>query len=190
MTRLIFSRLRAGAGALALALALPACTDDSPTGVEREAVVLDAITRYEPLAEDVTVSATIGKEGGTLTIPEAGLTVEVPPGAVGKPVLFTATARKGAIVAYDFGPSGRFAVPIEVKQDLYYTSWHHQEDLTDVFGGFFRGEGALNDAESKAAVSEVPPSAVNIEECELTFSVSHFSGYVIATGRSRLQGQR
>jgi hypothetical protein len=27
-------------------------------------VVLDAITRYEPLAEDVTVSATIGKEGG------------------------------------------------------------------------------------------------------------------------------
>jgi hypothetical protein len=114
----------------------------------------------------------------------------VPPGAVAELAVFTATARKGGIVAYDFGPSGSFAVPLKVKQDLYYTSWHHQEDLTDVFGGYFQGEGALNDADSKAVVSEVPPSEVNIEDCELTFSVSHFSGYVIATGRSRLRGAR
>ena len=64
MTRPFLSRLRAGAGALALALALPACVEHSPAGLDREPVVLDAITRYEPLAEDVTVLATIGKEGG------------------------------------------------------------------------------------------------------------------------------
>ena len=187
MTPTIISRLRAGAGALAIALALPACSIDAPTGIGAaafEPVVLDAITRYEPLAEDVTVTATIGREGGTLTIPEAGLTVRVPPGAVAGPVTFTATARKGAIVAYDFGPSGSFSVPLEVTQDLYYTSWHHQADLTDVFGGFYSGEGALDDAQSKAAVSEVPPSTVDVSNCEVTFAVSHFSGYVIATGRT------
>jgi hypothetical protein len=186
MRRTPFAGLRAGVTVLALALA--GCSTDGPTAVEPRIgapVVMEAITRYEPLANDVTVSATIGKEGGSFSIPEAGLTVTVPAGAVSEPVLFSATARRGQIVAYDFQPSGRFDVPIEVTQDLYYTSWHHQQDLSDVFGGYYTGEGALDDEQAEAEVSEVPPSVVDIEKCKVTFAVAHFSGYVIATGRNR-----
>ena len=184
------ARLATGATAIALAATLSACGADSPTGLEPSLgapVVLGAITRYSPLAEDVTVTATIGKDGGRFSIPQAGLTVVVPAGAVegDEPVTFTATARKGSIVAYDFGPTGKFKVPLEMTQDLYYTSWHHQADLTDVFGGYYVSDAALDDEQAEAEVSEVPPSTVDVDNCKVSFLVSHFSGYVIATGRNR-----
>ena len=177
-----------GAGATALAFTLVGCSADAPTAVEPRIgapVVMGAITRYEPLANELTATATIGSEGGSFSIPEAGLTVTVPAGAVSEPVVFSATAHRGKIVAYDFQPAGRFDVPIEVTQDLYYTSWHHQADLSDVFGGYYTGENALDDEQGEAEVSELPPSVVNIEKCKITLAVGHFSGYVIATGRNR-----
>lgn len=187
MKRTLFAGL--GVGATVLAVVLAGCSADAPTAVEPRIgapVVMGAVTRYRPLTEDLTVTATIGSDGGKLEIPEAGLTMTVPAGAVSEPVVFRATARKGAIVAYDFEPSGRFDVPLEVTQDLYYTSWHHQADLTDVFAGYYAGPGALDDEQGEAEVSEVPPSTVDVEKCKVSFAVSHFSGYVIATGRDKL----
>ena len=186
MKRTFFARI--GVGATVLTLALAGCSADGATGVEQSfvtPVVMGAVTRYRPLTEDFTVTATIGPEGGSFEIPEAGLKVVVPQGAVDEPVVFSATARQGAIIAYEFGPSGSFKVPLLVTQDLYYTSWHHQADLTDVFGGYYASENALDDEQKEAEVSEVPPSTVDVENCKVTFEVSHFSGYVIATGRGR-----
>jgi hypothetical protein len=186
MKRTLFAGL--GVGATALAVVLAGCSADAPTGVEPRLgapVVMGAVTRYQPLADDVTVKATIGSEGGSFELPQAGLTVTVPAGAVSEPVTFKATARRGAIVAYDFEPSGHFDVPLQVTQDLYYTSWHHQTDLTDVVAGYYTGPGALDDEQGEAEVSELPPSTVNVDKCKITFEVSHFSGYVIATGRNR-----
>lgn len=186
MKRTLFAGL--GAGAAVLALAIVGCSADAPTAVQPRVgkpVVMGAITRYEPLVNDVTVSATIGSEGGSFSIPETGLTVTVPAGAVPDSVVFSATAHRGKIVAYDFQPAGRFAVPIQVTQDLYYTSWHHQADLSDVFGGYYTGENALDDEQGEAEVSELPPSVVDVEKCKITLAVAHFSGYVIATGRNR-----
>ena len=186
MKRTLFAGL--GVGATVVAIVLAGCSADGATGVEPRLgapVVMGAITRYEPLKRELTVTATIGSEGGSFGIPEAGLVVTVPAGAVSEPVTFSATARRGSMVAYDFQPSGRFDVPLEVTQDLYYTSWHHQTDLTDVFAGYYTGEGALDDEQGEAEVSEVPESTVDVEKCKVTFEVHHFSGYVIATGRNR-----
>ena len=188
MKRTLFAGL--GVGATVLAVVLAGCSADAPTAAESRLgapVVMGAVTRYQPLTQDLTVTATIGSEGGSFALPEAGLTVTVPAGAVSEPVTFKATARRGAIVAYDFEPSGGFAVPLEVTQDLYYTSWHHQADLTDVFAGYYTGPTALDDEQGEAEVSEVPPSTVDVEKCKVSFAVSHFSGYVIATGRDRLR---
>ena len=186
MKRIPFASLAVGATVLTAVLA--GCSADQTTGLEPRIgapVVMEAITRYEPIGSALSASATIGAEGGSFAIAEAGLTVTVPAGAVAEPTTFTATARRGAIVAYDFQPSGSFDVPIQITQDLYYTSWHHQADLSDVFAGYYTGEGALDDEQAEAEVSEVPPSLVDVEKCKLTVLVSHFSGYVIATGRNR-----
>lgn len=186
MKRSIFAGL--GAGATVLAVAVAGCSGDGPTAAEPRIgrpMVMGAITRYAPLPNELTATATIGSEGGSFSIPEAGLTVTVPAGAVAEPVVFSATAHTGKIIAYDFQPAGRFGVPIEVSQDLDSTSWHDQADPSDVFGGYFTSENALDDEQGEAEVSEVPPSAVDIEKCRVTFAVAHFSGYVIATGRDR-----
>ena len=192
MTPSTSARLRSAA-ALAMAFAAAtACGSDDPTGprtaVFATPVVLSAVTRDVALETDVTASATIGKEGGSLTIPGTGLTVTVPAGAVAQPVTFTATARRGSLLAYEFGPAGAtFAVPLKVSQDLDFTSWEHQGDQTDVFGGYFDSENSLNDASAEAAVREVPPSTIDVPTCIVAFEVRHFSGYIIATGRSRLK---
>src|SRR5262249_43073477 len=57
------------------------------------------LLRTTPLPADVTVSQTIGALGGTISIPSAGLTLVVPPLAVGKATNFVITARKGSYVA-------------------------------------------------------------------------------------------
>src|SRR4051812_3992246 len=56
---------------------------------------LPIIRRITPLATDVSVSATIGLLGGTLLIPQAGLTVVIPPLALRTPTKITLTAYKG-----------------------------------------------------------------------------------------------
>jgi len=190
MTPSLWARLRAPA-ALAM-LATAAACGDSPTApttvVLTTPVVLSAVTRETSLETDVTASATIGKEGGALTIPGTGLTITVPAGAVAQPVTFTAIARRGSLLAYEFFPAGMtFAVPLKVSQDLDFTSWEHQGDQTDVFGGYFDSEKSLNDLSAEAAVREVPPSTIDVPTCIVTFEVHHFSGYIIATGRSRLK---
>ena len=128
-----FSRF--GARLLAVFLlagcARDATAPDSPTGATPPEppsalfglLPVRGVTRSTPLATDISVSAVIGKQGGTITIPEAGLTLVVPPNAVSSDVKFTATALAGRAVAYDFQPHGtKFAVPLTFQQDLRKTS--------------------------------------------------------------------
>ena len=130
-------------------------------------------------------AGTAARRSTNLDSPRPKVSCCAPSSPVSEPTAFSATAHRGKIVAYDFQPSGRFDVPIEVTQDLYYTSWHHQADLTDVFGGYYTSDNALDDEQAEVEVSEVPPSVVDVEKCKVTFAVAHFSGYVIATGRNR-----
>ena len=110
---------------------LAGCAHDATSPVEPTAAIpgkpsesllglllpVRGVTRAVPLKNDITVKAVIGSKGGTLTIPDAGLTLVVPAGAVKSNTTFTATAIAGRLVAYEFEPHGTtFAVPLAVPR--------------------------------------------------------------------------
>ncbi len=187
-----FSRL---AAALGLSAALAACTSETPMGpaaqpslnVSTSSTVLKALTRDVPLGADITVQATIGPEGGTFAIAEAGLKVIVPAGAVASPTVFTATAHRGDMVAYEFGPHGtRFATALKMQQELKGTSWYKAENqLVKPEVGYFAERSDLNEVLDVGLVSEVLPADIYVEltGSKLRFDVWHFSGYMVSSGR-------
>src|SRR4051794_36184215 len=61
------------------------------------------VEREKPIRE-VTASKVIDSRGGTISLPEAGLTLIVPAGAVANATAFSVTAIEGSSVAYEFEP--------------------------------------------------------------------------------------
>ena len=187
--------------ALGLSAALAACTSESPTApaapqaqpslvsAPPSTTVLKALTREVPLSADLTVQSVIGAEGGTFAIPEAGLKVIVPAGAVSEPTVFTATALAGTMVAYEFGPHGsRFATALKVQQELRGTSWYKATNqLLTPEVGYFAERSDLNEGLGVGVVSEVLPTDIYVEltGSKLRFDVWHFSGYMVSSGRQQ-----
>lgn len=171
---------------------------DAPTGVKaptpqpeaRQALLgilalTPVLERARPLATDITVKARIGYEGGVIAIPEAGLRVVVPRGAVSGPVDFTATARAGNAVAYEFAPHGvRFAKPLVVTQELRGTEWIGLP-LLNFRAGYFKDSEQLDTQRALVQLDEILPLSLDLLRLQVRFNVEHFSGYVISTGRSR-----
>lgn len=144
---------------------------------------VNVLTRALPLLKPVTVSVTIPPGGGSFSLPEAGLTVTVPGGLVKVPTVFWATARAGSVVAYDFGPSRKWAQPITITQSLKNTSLYKVDNPGGLFGAYFAAESAISDASETAHVDEVRPTKVDLTGNRVTFTADHFSGYTVAWGR-------
>jgi hypothetical protein len=189
-------------GALALGLLLAAgCAQDhatAPTAVQAPSAVTspdllggtlgtvtstlgltsaNALQRTTPLASDITVTSTIGVAGGTLSIPAAGVTVTIPYGALAQPTVVTMTARKGSLLAYDFGPHGIvFAKPLVFTQKLAGTS-------ATLLGAPFIHLGYYTDSSllgtTTALVSEILNGVVNVLNWSFTAPIRHFSGYLV-----------
>jgi hypothetical protein len=186
------TRLACAAGAAALA----ACADSTtapfvsaPSDAPARAIAMSTaplapvLTRSTPLPTAVRVIALVGSAGGSFTMPQTGLTVTVPAGAVRKPTQITVTAPSGAGVWYEFGPSGtKFAVPLTLTQDLRATNAAAARGATFEAGYFL--DGTLDLARLSAPVKEFLPVAVDGTGTQLSFKVSHFSGYMVSTGRS------
>ena len=180
--------------AFVASLGLAACATDSPTapklaGEADKALVSelvgglvskDALTWKNPLAEDIKVSAVIGKEGGSLSIPAAGFYLTIPEGAVQEPTDFTVTALKGKLVAYEFGPHGiTFKKALQARQDLGPTDWRLLQ-LRPLVAGYFSDEAHLDYAAKTALLSEVITGVTIPLTKQFNFSIEHFSGYVVA----------
>ena len=144
------------------------------------------LQRNAPLDHDITVSKVIGSGGGTLAIPDAGLTVAIPSGALSYPTTITVTALQGNRVAYEFGPHGtKFAKPVAMSQDLRktvitpemlpYVSFKagYFSSLTDLLFGLLR-----------SIVDELLPATADASSMVVRFNVSHFSGYLVAVDYS------
>ena len=185
--------------ALALgALALASCGGEHPTlpqlqqsapeapaadllGGVTSLVGMNGLQRTTPLAVPITVSKAIGADGGTLAIPEAGVTVTVPRGALAATTTITMTARAGTLVAYDFAPHGiTFAKPLVFSQQLRGTN------ATLLSAPLLR-LGYYEDANlltrTGGLVSELLGGAVNTLTWTFTSSIPHFSGYIVTCGR-------
>lgn len=135
------------------------------------------LMRSAPLASDVVVTKTIGVLGGTIVLPSAGLTLVVPPLAVGKPTNFKITARKGSYLAYDMEPHGtRFLVPLIATQNISQTNARGLLNLSLSLGYY-------TDPSKITTVSEILGAQVDLLKLTAVSTIPHFSGYIWATGR-------
>jgi len=179
----------------ALAAATAGCSGDAataPTGVEpalrkeivNPAVYASVLVRTRPILFLQKTSAMIGPDGGSLSLPGAGLKVVVPAGAVARTTRISVSAYPGLLVAYGFEPHGvRFQVPLSVTQDLTYTLPLSLVGGTGYEGGYVADESTLDQNHAQALVNEFVPTTVAPDGTAVTIAVSHFSGYIIATGR-------
>jgi len=139
------------------------------------------VQRNTPLASSITVTKTIGSEGGTLSIPQAGVTVTVPSGALASNTVITMTARAGTLIAYDFAPHGiTFAKPLVFTQSLAGTN---ASLLTAplLALGYYTDPSLLTSV--GGIVSELLSGNVNLLSWTFTAKIPHFSGYMVAVGR-------
>jgi hypothetical protein len=142
----------------------------------------NGILRKTPLAYPITIRQTIGRSGGVLSIPAAGVTVIVPAGALNSDTQITMTARAGYLLAYDFEPHGvTFNVPLVFNQNLSNTN----VGLLSPLGlslGYYSDPSLLG--KTTALVSEVITGLTSILTRTFTAPIKHFSGYIIICGRS------
>lgn len=143
--------------------------------------LVNGLQRTTPLAAPITVTATIGQAGGVLAIPQAGVSVVVPYGALSQPTLITMTARSGSLVAYDFAPHGiTFARPLVFTQKLSGTNATLlSAPLLQL--GYYQDPSWLGSA--TATVSELISGATNLLTWTFSAPINHFSGYLVTCGR-------
>jgi hypothetical protein len=193
--------LLAAATAALLGSSLVGCADTSKSPLEPSATqsnsllglnlggtststkVYGALWKSE-LTSDLHATASIGPLGGTLKLPATGLTVVVPPGAVLKQTTFGVTALKGRMVAYDFQPAGtRFIVPLIVTQSAAPVNMNAPVvGLGLMRPGYFQAATDLDQTSGQATVTELLPQITLDLLGNITFTVPHFSGYIVSWG--------
>lgn len=150
--------------------------------VERSVHVL---RRTAPLTESVTITRTVGYDGGRIEVPGTGLTIIVPRGAVYSNTRITITALAGDQVAYEFGPHGlTFHRPLEVHQSMEGT---YAENADPSYEAVYFGNGSASDDGLLGGLLGVVLELLNVEvdsvSQDLSFEVRHFSGYLVSSGR-------
>lgn len=143
-------------------------------------VQVTPLQRTEPLSNSLSTSATVGPLGGTLALPGAGLLVVVPPLALSSKQTISVTAVAGSNVAYEFAPHGlKFNLPLVVTQNLAVTQAGRNGLVSplSLFAGYFP------DSTKPTSITESLNVNVNLLNQAAVFSVWHFSGYILASGR-------
>jgi hypothetical protein len=137
------------------------------------------VHRSTPLAQSITVSKKIGILGGTIAIPQAGVSVVIPALAVPVTKTISITAMAGDKVAYEFEPHGlKFTLPLVMTQNM---------SKTDASGGLLGlldlKVGYFPDSSRPTSVTELLGVQVNVLNQTAITTIWHFSGYIFAGGR-------
>jgi hypothetical protein len=133
----------------------------------------------------IRVSKTIGVDGGTISMPETGLTMVFPAGAVGAPLTITVTS-DDRYVAYKMEPSGTtFSKDVVVTQQLSFTEVAGAPLRTQLFAAYIADDNLQ--LSGKVPVLEVEPSTTTLSSLTSlpqaqTWLIRHFSRYMLASG--------
>lgn len=137
------------------------------------------LQRTTPLASNITVTKNIGILGGTISIPQAGLTVVVPPLAVTSTKTFSITALAGSNVAYTFSPHGiTFLTPLVATQSLVHT----QAANGGLINALSLQVGYFSDDTHVNLVTELLTVGINLLNQTSIVTIWHFSGYMWSSG--------
>lgn len=140
---------------------------------------LNTLQLTVPLLSDISRSATIGPDGGSIEIPETGFRLDVPKNALSAPTLITVTAVQGSTVAYEFEPHGiTLNKRLVVTQSLGPTSIVSNLLGQSFTGAYFTSRDDIH-ADGTAFVHELEPTSTDLLSLQVRFSIGHFSGYLV-----------
>ena len=134
----------------------------------------------------VGVTKTIGVLGGTISIPETGLTISFPAGAVAAPIDITITA-DAEYVAYKMEPAGtQFLAPVTVTQSLVWTEVDGRPLSGHVYAAYIADDnlsltGNVPVKELEPAQTIFSPLSPLIPVAQV-WIIRHFSRYMLASG--------
>ena len=197
---MIRSRPLCSFAALTAAILIASCATDSstpdPTGLGGPDIALSgpatnangrefhALWWKHDLNAVVQVSKTIDQSGGVLSIPETGLTVEFPAGAVSGPITITVTADR-AYVAYKMDPAGtQFLKDVTVTQALSTTELSGQPLQNQIYATYIADDSVS--LSGRVPVIEIEPSKTVFLPNSLVpqahvWIIRHFSRYMLAS---------
>jgi hypothetical protein len=133
-----------------------------------------------------SVSATIGYDGGTLTIPGSDFVITFPRGALSQATSITIISDGSGYVSYDMQPHGlRFNKPVIVTQSLRNTAVYGTPLAVNSFCAYFATDlldlsGILQALEIETTTIFSNPNTGNAEV--ETWQLNHFSRYMLASG--------
>jgi hypothetical protein len=138
---------------------------------------VNVLRRTTPLATDEVVTRVVGRAGGTIVLPRAGLTLEIPADALRKNTAITVTAPAGDLVGYHFAPHGlQFRKPVIATQQLDDSQMKLLTESRYPAAAYFEGRLERR-VEAKELIYLNVWGPLNVA----CFDIDHFSGYVIAT---------
>jgi hypothetical protein len=142
------------------------------------------LRRTIPLRQSYTSAATIGPDGGEITLAGAGLTIRVPAGALLDRTTIAVTARAGRDVAYDFSPHGLvFRQPVVVTQELWMTSARTSRAVRESLeAAYYEDPKTAFADDGLATITERGPVLISADRRAAIFVIGHFSGYLVASG--------
>ena len=160
-------------------------TFDTPFFSTAPAPGMDVLARTVPLAQSVGVKMEIqAEDGGTLSLPSAGITVRIPEVAIdedeyGEDVVVALEAFAGDRVAFEFHPHGiDFLEPVTIEIDVVDTEaeflLNNPSAVSSFLAVYYLGDG------SQGNVSATETFQVSFQNGKLVFETDHFSGYAIA----------
>ena len=135
---------------------------------------------------EIKVWQRIGPEGGVIEIPQTGLTMSFPAGAVASPLLITVTADT-RYVAYKMEPSGtQFLKDVTVTQSLRTTSIYGQPLRDQLFAAYIADDrlklsGSVPVLELEPSHTIFSPLSPLLPEAHV-WIIRHFSRYMLASG--------
>lgn len=152
-------------------------------------LLFPVVQRKQALARPITVTHAIGVAGGSIAIPQAGLTITFARGAVLKNTQITVTADSGKAISYEFGPHGtQFYAPVTIQQDMSLTTLadkpgaasgikggYTANGLQDIIGGLLARVAELLKATTTIVIGRDGKAHLGTS----SFIIKHFSGYIL-----------
>jgi hypothetical protein len=137
---------------------------------------------------DQSVSAVVGPEGATLSLPGSDFSMTIPAGALSAPTPITVIARGGPYVVYDMLPHGlRFARPVTATQGLGTTASYGTSAGNGVRSAYLSpsneqigSDGSASPVELEAATTYFY-GAQPIAQTQV-WILNHFSRYILISG--------
>jgi hypothetical protein len=166
--------------------AQPAAGNRVGSDTDAGQLVLKALWWSKQHKNVVKVSKTIDQSGGTISIPETGLTLSFPAGAVAAPITITITS-DDKYVAYKMEPTGtRFLKDVTATQQLNTTSIFGSPLRSQLYAAYIAEDNIK--LSGKVPVLEIEPGTTifsvlsSLLPQSHVWTIRHFSRYMLASG--------